>query len=434
MPATKPERSALDIRRSLGIQRVFFNMIGKPFLRSLVIPLFALLLSIGMADAATDWGLLRSRVAALPAWEFAALCTSLMLAWSMVSGRAFRGIWLDPFMAFLVRQPLEPRHWVVYLSPSIAVALVPIAGIAWLAPHDTAWPVHYLGFFLLAWPLVVGSSFKVRDAILPLGIGTLTCFLALLAYAFVPALWYGVLVPAGLSIGLSVTPIRRQIAQINRARYSPLSGSGIIATIARRDLRYLLRTQKKQLIALGILGALCSLLMLAFRINGSQAGHDALLSACTLYSVSIYTVYEILELLKQGLGKELMRRRWPVTHSQRAQALALVNLLLVAPSATLVLICGATMGAVNAVVFVLFVATTIALASGLLCHSLLIRSSANGLFLLGITGNAVAILALPAWAYAVLAVAVTPVAYAIMTRGLNRFSLVTERISIDQLA
>jgi hypothetical protein len=129
-----------------------------------------------------------------------------------------------------------------------------------------------------------------------------------------------------------------------------------------------------------------------------------------------------------------MRRRWPVTHSQRAQALALVNLLLVAPSATLVLICGATMGAVNAVVFVLFVATTIALASGLLCHSLLIRSSANGLFLLGITGNAVAILALPAWAYAVLAVAVTPVAYAIMTRGLNRFSLVTERISIDQLA
>ena len=413
---------------------MFLRTVGKPFLRALVIPFFAVLLSAYMADAVVDWYALRARVAALPGWHQSALITALILGWGLIAGKALQPVWRQPFLAFLVRQPLRAWRWVGYLFPSVAIGLIPVAALAWLAPARAFGLVHYLCIIALACPIVIGASFRRLDFVLVTGAGVLVSLVGLLAYAYVPAAAYVTLLIAIIVMPYSVTPIPRQVTSVIHGVYAPLSGSGIRVTILRRDLRYLMRRQFKPLLVHWFIGLICILLMLAFRINGEQVGREALIFACLFFSVSIYAFYEILETLKSGLGKEIMRRRWPVTHTQRAFALLGLIVVLAGPQALLILLAASTMGPVNALVFVSFVGVTIVFSGMLFGQMLFAQRSANGLFLLLLTGHAVSMLVLAPWLYVLLAVVFAPVGFMAAARGFERFTLVTERLSLARLA
>lgn len=413
---------------------MFLRVIGKPYLRALVIPYFAILLSAYMADAVVDWSVLRDRLASLSEWREAALVTALIAGWSLIAGKALQPVWRQPFLAFLVRQPLGAWQWVGYLVPSVAVGLLPVAGIAWLAPVHANGLAHYLCLLLLAWPILIGASFRRGDFLRVCGAGTLFCFFGLLASAALPGAVYGVLIIAILAMRLPMAPIARQITSVVYGVYSPLSGSGVIATIVRRDLRYLVRCQVRQIVLHWSVGLVCALGMLAFRINGELTGREALEFACLFYSVSIYVVYEILEALKAGLGKEIMRRRWPVTDNQRALSLLALIACLVGPGAALILAGAATMGPVNALVYLLFFGVTVVGSATLLGRMLIVRRSANGLFLLLLAGHFVALKALPAPIYVLLALVFLPIGFRAVARGFDRFTWITERLSLARLA
>jgi hypothetical protein len=422
------------VPRTLTSHRIIFRAIGIPALRALVLPLIVVLLSVGMADATVDWTALRGRIDSVAPWQSAALLTALVGAWCFIAGRTLRGLWHRPFVAFLVRQPLSRWQWVVYLGPSLGIGLLPVAGIWWLAPGGANELVHYLGFVALAWPIMLGAACAGVAALVLWLAATLTFYVLVWLYSYTPIAAYGALLLAIAEMSVSAAPIRRQVALINRSVYSPLSGSGVIMTIIRRDLRYLFRTQRTKLAGMPLWALACSLLMLAFRVNGGQEGREALLSAGILVSFSVSPLYEILETLKVGLGREIMRRRWPVSHAQRTWALLGLIALLVAPSAIPIGLFGATMGAANVLVYLLFVGTVVTLSAALFSRLLVTRTSANGLFLLLITGHAVSLIALPGWTYALLALACTPAGLSLAARGLSKFTSVAERTSLDELA
>jgi hypothetical protein len=422
------------ILRAAKHQQVFYRVIGRPFLRALVLSFFAILLFVAMADANVRWTALRERIADASPLQRATLFTVLVVGWSIVAGRALRPVWRQPIIAFLVRQPLSDRQWAMNVFPSICVALIPVACAWWLAPRSTDWLIHYVGFAALATPVVLGASYSGWDSLLPAGAGALTFFVLAWVYAYSSLAAYAALILAPVLTALATRPIRRQIAAVNRAVYAPLSGSGVVLTIVRRDLRYLLRCERKSLVGLAALGGVCALLMLAFRINGKQQDREALLSACLFLSVSATPLYEILETLKTGLGKEIMRHRWPVTYRQRSWALLTLVAVLMSPAATAILLFGSSMGALGAAQYLLFVAATVTVSATLFGGFLLVQRSANGLFLLLLTGHMVAILALPSAVYGLAALVVIPMGFWLTAGGFSRFTSVTERVSIDQLA
>ena len=102
--------------------------------------------------------------------------------------------------------------------------------------------------------------------------------------------------------------------------------------------------------------------------------------------------------------------------------------------AVLILVAGSVMCPVHALVYVLFVTCFIAFTTALFSHLLTTRRSANGLYLLLITLHMVAFLALPEWAYALVAIVILPPALLATIRGLDRFTSTTELISIGRLA
>lgn len=387
-----------------------------------------------MADAIVDWGTLRARIGSMAPWRTAALLSALVLAWSLVAGRAFRPIWHQPVIAYLIRQPLSQWRWVAYLTPSLALGLIPVAGIAWLAPQGVTDIAQYLGHLTLAWPVLLGASFVGRSAYVNVFSATLVFFAVILAGLYLPSTAYVAPLLAIAQMRLAVTGVRRQAVHVRRPVYAPLSGSGIVATIVRRDFRLLARTERERLLGLVSFTILPALMMLAFRINGEQEGREALLSACLLFTVAAATLYEILEAMKKGLGKEIMRRRWPVTTRQRALALISLIGLLVGPAAVLILLSASTMGAMHALVYALFVALLITFTADLFAQLLVAQRSANGLYLLLITLHMVALLALPEWVYGLLAAALIALAFVSIGRGFDRFTSITERISIGRLA
>lgn len=415
-------------------QRIFFRILGRPYLRTLVIPLFSVLLLVTMADAMTNWTALKAALESAAPWRTSTLMTGLILGWSLTAGRAFAPVWRQPVIAFLVRAPLRHLQWVALLSPSLALGLIPVAGIAWLAPRHVIGIVHYFDYLALAWPIVLGASYLGRDALLIVLASAVLLFGATLATLYYPAAAYAVPLVALAQMSLAVTPVRRQVARVNKRLKGSLAGSGIIATIVRRDLRYLLRKQRKKLSSLGLYVIVCALLMLAFRINGAQQGPDALLSACILFTIAASPAYEILEAMKNALGKELMRRRWPVSIRQRSLALIVLVAAITGPGAVLILLAGSVMGPAHALVYVLFIACFIAFTTALFSHLLVTRRSANGLYLLLITLHMVAFLVLPEWVYALLTIAILPPAFVATMRGLDRFTSTTELISIGRVA
>ena len=133
-----------------------------------------------------------------------------------------------------------------------------------------------------------------------------------------------------------------------------------------------------------------------------------------------------------GLGGAFVLLPGPVIEPLYG-VLGLVTLLLT-PAALSIGVFGYSMGPFGGALFVLFAAMQIALGATLFSVRLLQPDSANGLYLLLITLHTLLVLALPYWGYAALAIAWLPLGFRFTARGFDRFTAVTERRSIEQLA
>ena len=406
---------------SATVQRVFYHLVGRPFLSRLVLPLFGLLLGVALLDATTDWGAMRRQLASLLPWQRAMLFALLVLGWSLQAGRALRPLWRQPMIAFLVRQPFSRWQWVVGLLPSLAIAFVPVAAIWWLAPRSANPLIHFLGFVGLAWPMILGASYG-RLPSLALLTGTVSLAGLVLAYAYYPFAAYVALVVTIAQLPFGVAAIPRQVAQVRPAVYGDLSGSGVVLTLIRRDLRCLRRTARRSLLNLTALSVLAALMMWAFRVNGNVQGRYALLTAVVLFSFAASAHYDCLEKLKAALGTEVMRRRWPVTDEQRALALAGLLAALLGPSALAVAVLGSTMGGANLSLFALFAVSSVVSSSALFAQLLRTKRSAVGLAYLMTVLHFVIVLVLPGWAYGLFAVAAVVFGFALTRRGLRDFA------------
>lgn len=394
----------------------------------------AVLLSVVMADAVVDWALLRSRIDMLGSWRQASVLAGLVLAWAIVAGRALRPVWRLRTLGFLVRQPLGYWQWASFVYPALCPALIVVLGIAWLVPQQVHWLLHYVGILGLASPIVLGASFRRWDFMRVVAIGTFVFFVFLLAYSTYPATALLAFPLIAVAMPYSVEPVRRQIVSVERRANRRLSRTGIVAAIMWRDLLYLSRKQIRRLLGLASLVAFCASMMLAFRINGEQAGRDALLSACLFFTVSVTTVFEILEALKTGMGKELARRRWPITRSQRILALIALVSVLVGPGAVTILIMASSMGIANVVAYMLFVGVTVSVSVGLFSRSLTSQSSANGTYLLFLVSHMILLLALDQFGYVLLSAAILPLGAWLALQGIERFTVIVERVSDGQPA
>ena len=415
---------------STSTQRVFYHVVGRPFLRGLVLPCFLALLLVAFSDATV----LRQQIESLTPWAKTAVFGGLFLGWSLAAGHALRPIWGLPMIAFLVRQPLTRWQWVFGLLPSLGIAFVPVLAIWWLAPHYANPVIHYLGFVGLAWPIILGASYRAPSSIIVAGTGITSLMILVLAYFYFPFVAYVALLVTILQLPGSVALIRRQITQVNKQNSGHLSSAGVITALTRRDLRCLLRLEWKGLLKLALFSAIAPLMMLAFRVNGEMEGREAFLTACVLFSLAASTIYESLEKMKAHLGKEIMRHRWPVTYSQRGLALLKLIAVLVAPSAVLISLFGSTMGGYNLLLFFMFVTVTVTVCVALYSKLLGVRTTSIGLFWLLITFHGGMVFLLPAWAYAVVSIPAIFINFHLITSGLRKFSVNIERATLDQLA
>ncbi len=415
-------------------QRIFYHVVGRPFLRGLVLPCFMVIFFIAAADASIDWEALRQQVMLLPPWMITALFAGLFLGWSVAAGLVLRPIWRQPMIAFLVRQPLTRWQWVAGLLPSLGVAFVPVLTIWWLAPQYANSVIHYLGFVGLAWPIILGVSFSGSSSIIVAGGGLTSLAVLVFAYSAFPFAAYAALLVTLVQLPLSVAFIPRQISRVHNQKSGQLSGTGVVVALIRRDLRCLLRLEWKSFTGLAFFGTVSPLMMLAIRSNETMDGREAFFAGCILFSFVALTIYESLEKLKTHLGKEFIRLRWPVTFTQRGTALIGLVALLVVPSGVLIGLFGSMMGATNLVYYFLFIAVTITVCAALLSRLLDVQVTANGFFWTIIVAHGVLVFSLSGWRYAIFAIPAIFINFLLITSGLRRFAINGERSVLDQPA
>jgi hypothetical protein len=368
------------MRRSL-IQRVYTEVIGKPFLRSLIFPYSLFVFLVSAADASTDWTAARVQINALAPTGKTGLFVGLICAWCLLAGGALQPVWRHQAIPFLVRQPIGPWEWSLRLLPSLSVALVPVVMIWWLAPEHAHPLAHYLGFVGLALPILLGASFRGIRGIRVASIGIATLALLVWAYSYTgSAAYLGMLATAVLFRAATVSIGRTLMARGETVR-GHMRGASVIRVLVSRDWRSIVRTRRSMLIELIALNLTITLMMLGFRINGQDTGRDMLLIACVLFLMAALPAYRNLEIAKARLGLQMMRREWPVSYWERALALMALTALLAAPSALPVALLGSRMGAFNLVVFSVFVLTTIIFTATLFAKTLGQSASSVGLYL-----------------------------------------------------
>lgn len=397
-------------------------------------PLFGVLLGIAMADAVTDWHALRAQAASLSAPVAAFAFAAVIFAWSSIAGQALRPVWEQRMIRFLLRQPLTHRQWAAHLLAPTALAFAPIGALLWLLPVQAWAPVHYLGFTALAWPLLFGASYGGRDGLLLRALGAAALVLLLWLYAYTALAAYVAGAVAAVEMPLAMAPLRRRTEREQPALAGSLRARGVVGALLRRDLRCLTRTAAGSLTAPAVLAVACTLMMVAFAVNGGLTGSAALRAACVLFAIAASSSFESLEEIKTQLGREFMRRRWPVSYRERTLALAGVSGALMAPAALAIGLAGVTMGGAGLALFALFAAATVALSSLLFTAALRATSSVNGIYLLGLIVNAALVFALPALAYAAVAAAALALSWRAIPRRLERFCAAAERTSLDSIA
>lgn len=436
LPEPRPESSTLTGLDYIGKDynaasmfirsRVFFHVVGKPFLTGLVFPMLVALIAVSFADTNINWSLARERLASAPIWFPTLLATVLAATWCSMAGQALRPVWRRPMMGFLVRQPLSRWQWVAQLMPNVCVSLLPVAAIAWLIQPRANAVLHYTVLAGLAWPMVFGASYRGRPMAQVYVGGALVFGALLFGYLFSPYFLYVALVVMIVQLPLSLAPIPRQLVTVTAASSRSLSALSPIGALMRRDLRCLLRTEWKHLVNLSFLGLLTPAMMLAFRINGDVADRAALFIAVILFSIAASAVYDPLERLKSRLGKEVFRLRWPVTHIDRTVALILLVGLSVAPSGVLIGVFGSTMGFLNGVAFLLFCALTIVMTVSLFGAFLATTRATTGQFLIALVAHGAIVLLVPAWLYIVVALASIVAGSRLAADRLHRFAVTAE--------
>lgn len=415
-------------------QRVFYDVVGRPFLRGMTLPLLVFVLCVTFLDASADWAESRRVIANLSPWQQAIVFSVLIGGWSVQAGRALRPAWRNRTVAFLVRQPIGRIRWAVGLLPSLSIAFVPVAAIWWLAPHRAGAVVHHLAFVGLAWPLILGASYRGARGFVLMAAATLS--LAVMVYVYAYAAWWAYLamLVSVVQLPLGTAWIPRQVAPAHERVTGRLAGSGAIVTLLRRDLRCAFRSGLKPFLNLAVLGFVAAAMMFAFRVNGGVEGREALLAACVLFSIGAAPAYEILERMKSLLGEEVMRRRWPVTFAQRSVALLGLVATLVVPCGLLVAVAGSTMGGAHVASFALFVAVTVTLCAAIYAALLARTRSAVGLYYLALLVHGVIMLALPGWGYAMFAAVVLFVGFVTTANAFAAFAGRMQRMRVGRTA
>jgi len=409
-------------------------VVGRLFLRRLVLPFSVVLFLVTMADPIIDWTVLRQQIASAMPFAQASLFGSLFLGWSLMAGFALRPIWRQPMIAFLVRQPLTRWQWVIGLLPSISAAFLPVFAIWWLAPNHASSAVHYLGFIALSWPIILGASYGAPRSILTVSAGVTSLTILMFAYYYYSFAAYVAILVSILQLPASVAGIPHQITQVIKQKSGHLSSGSVVVALIRRDLRCMLGAESKSLLSFALFSAIAVFMMVALRVNGAIEGRDAFLLGCALFSLATSTIYESLEKLKEQLGKEIMRHRWPVTYSQRGLALVGLISIFVVPVGLLIGAIGSPMAGRYLLLFILFVAATISLCAALFSSQLRAKTSSIGLLLLAITSHVVVVFLLPGWGYAIVAIPSIFVNLQLITSGLRKFAVDIERITVDQPA
>ena len=428
MTANVALKNETDIKYgSLSIKyHVFFRLIGMPFYRRLVLPFALFLFVVSQADVVINWAQLREQLAGSSPWRVTALFATLFTVWGVIAGGSLRPIWRQPAIAFLVRQPLSRWQWVQYLLPTLSIAFVPIAAIWWLAPHYVGAPLHYVGFIALAWTTILGASFHGVVAAKWIAIGIFTTVVLILGYAYQPQVAIFSAIASVALLPLSVSGIRDQIARTNEVRNGDLASISPIIAIVRRDILCLWRLERKSVFRLVQLAVVAGLFMLMIRINGDVAGLEAFELSCGLLSIALLSAYDILTRLKLRLGPNLMRRRWAVSDQQRGIALLVLALLLVMPSLISLCLIGYTMGAVYEAHFMLYAVVTVVALSTLFSQTLLSNSVSIGWSLWILLVHTILVLALPPWAYTLMAGFFILIGWRFIVRGLESFAELSE--------
>ena len=408
--------------RGSVIQRVFSEVIGKPFLRALLFPYAVFLLLVSAADASTNWTAARRQMYALSPAAKTLVFVGLISGWCLVAGRALRPVWGHKTIPFLLRQPIGSWELSVRLLPSLSVALIPVILIWWLASYEVNPFTHYLGFVGLALPIMLGASFRGITSVSVISIGIAALALLVWTYsltdlaAYLGMLTTIVLIRAAISrIGSTLTVQSNQV-------YGQMSRASVIRVLVARDWRSILRSRRTTLIELIVLNLTVTAMMLGFRVNGQDTGRDMLLIACVLFLIAALPAYRSLEIAKARLGAQMMRLEWPVTCSERALALIALTAKLAATSALPIALVGSRMGVFNLLVFSVFVVTTVFTTAALFAKTLGQSASSVGLYLNLILFHGVLISLLAPWHY-LLAAAIGIVASVHWMRsGLRNFT------------
>ncbi len=414
--------------------RVFFSVIGRPFFRRLILPLGVFLMVVSSLDPSVDWSALREQLATQDPWQITLIFTTLNLFWSISAGRALRPVWSQPTIAFLLRQPIGHWFWVRYLLPSLSIAFLPVVSIWWLAPHYAHPLAHYSGFVGLSWTIILGASFRGLASVKLIAIGTAAMATLIFGYALQPGVAYLAIIATILLLPVSITGIRDQLVQSRKISPGRLVSNWPIAAVVRRDLLCLWRLERKSLIGLVLPAVVVALMMLALRVNAQVSGREAFVFSCGFLSFAIMPVYEILTRLKTRLGPELMRQRWPVNHHDRGVALLCTMFVLTGPNIIALAGLGSTMGRAYGLLFMLFAANTIVVLTALFSRTLVVAAPMLGWSLWLLFIHAILAMTLPGWIYALSAVAIVPLGFSLMLKGLQMFTQQTERGNLDQFA
>jgi hypothetical protein len=293
------------------------------------------------------------------------------------------------------------------LLPNVGIALAPVAAACGLIEPRANVVAHYLIPAAFAWPMVLGASYRGLPLLVTY-LGSAILLAAVLTAYLHSAVWlYAAVLLLPIVLPLSVAPLRRQSARLDRRRSIRLAALHPIRAMVRRDLLCLVRCERKRFVILLASSGLSPAMMLAFRLNGDVAGREALWTAAVFFSLVAATVYYPLERLKLQLGKEFARLRWPVSAFDRALALTLLFGVLLTPSALLIGLFGSTMGYARGLAFLSFVLTTISIGAWTFARHLRTNRATIGAYLLTLVAHGCILFALPGRIYVPLAATVS---------------------------
>ena len=411
--------------------RVFFSVIGKPFFRRLILPLSLLLIAVSLLDATTNWAALRENLATRDSWQVTLILTTLILFWGITAGRALRPVWCQPTINFLVRQPIGRWLWVWSLLPSVWIAFLPVVCIWWLAPHNVHPVAHYFGFVGLAWPIILGASFRGFASVKWIATGTVAVATLIFGYAHQPAIAYLGFLVTILLLPLSIAGIRDQLKQSKKTSSGHLVSIKPTIAIVRRDLLCLWRLERKSLLGLVGPGVIAVLMMFALRVNGQVVGRETFVFSCGFLSFAVLPTYEVLTRIKTSLGPELMRQKWPINHWNRGVALLSLMCLLALPIIICLLALGSKMGFAYGLLFILFAATTIVGLTAFFSQTLVVATPMLGWTLWLLFLHTILAVTLPPWIYGAVAAAFVLLGISVTVKGLQKFTYQTEVGALD---